>query len=86
MTLTKVGGSILQPGLSISGIVTATSFVGSVNASQLTGSLPAINGSALTGLTKTLTVGVRVGTAVTFNITGSSFNVSARSGSVAINV
>lgn len=86
MALTKVGGSILQPGIVVSGVVTATSFVGSVNASQLTGSLPAIDGSALTGLTKTLTIGVRVGAAVTFNVTGSSFNVSARSGNVSISV
>ena len=72
MALTKVGGNVLQPGLVISGVVTATSFVG--------------NASGLTGLTKTLTVGVRVGAAVTFNITGSSFNVSARSGNVSISV
>jgi len=72
MALTKVGGNVLQPGLVISGVVTATSFVG--------------DASSLTGLTKTLTVGVRVGAAVTFNITGSSFNVSARSGNVSISV
>ena len=51
----------------------------------VTGNLNA-SASGLTGLTKTLTIGVRVGAAVTFNITGSSFNVSARSGNVSINV
>ena len=36
--------------------------------------------------TRTLTIGVRSGAAVTFSISGSSFNVSARSGNVAIDV
>ena len=36
--------------------------------------------------TRTLTLGVRSGTAVTFSISGGSFNVSARSGNVAIDV
>ena len=36
--------------------------------------------------TRTLTLGVRTGTAVTFSISGGSFNVSARSGNVAIDV
>ena len=36
--------------------------------------------------TRTLTIGVRSGTAVTFSISGGSFNVSARSGNVAIDV
>ena len=35
---------------------------------------------------RTLTLGVRTGSAVTFSISGSSFNVSARSGNVAIDV
>ena len=36
--------------------------------------------------TRTLTIGVRSGTAVTFSLSGGSFNVSARSGNVAIDV
>ena len=36
--------------------------------------------------TRTLTLGVRTGSAVTFSISGGSFNVSARSGNVAIDV
>jgi hypothetical protein len=37
-------------GVKITGVCTATSFSGSVAASQLTGALPAIDGSALTGV------------------------------------
>ena len=37
-------------GINATGIVTATSFSGSVAASQLTGALPAISGAALTGV------------------------------------
>ena len=36
--------------------------------------------------TRTLTIGVRSGTAVTFSISGGSFNVSGRGGNVAIDV
>ena len=36
--------------------------------------------------TRTLTIGVRSGTAVTFSISGGSFNVSSRGGNVAIDV
>jgi hypothetical protein len=61
-----VGGDV-----SISGVITATTFVG--------------NGSQLSGLTKVLTIGVRTGI-VTFSFTSSSFNVSGRSGNVPINV
>lgn len=59
-------------GINVTGVVTATSFVG--------------DGSALTGISKTLTIGVRVGTAVTFTLTGSSFNVSGRSGNISISI
>ena len=52
-----------------------------------------LTGSSITGAgistietTRTLTIGVRSGTAVTFSISGGSFNVSARSGNVAIDV
>ncbi len=55
-------------GAVVTGVMTATSFKG--------------DGSALTGLqlSKELTIGVRVGAAVTFTVTGSSFNVLNRSG------
>jgi hypothetical protein len=56
----------------ISGIVTATSFSG--------------DGSQLTGLSRILTIGVRTGTAVTFSVTESSFNISGRDGDIPINV
>jgi len=55
MALTKVSGEIIQNPLNV-GIVTATSFSGSASgltnipAGQLTGALPALDGSALTGV------------------------------------
>ena len=54
------------------GVITATSFVGS--------------GSALTGLDKQITIGMRVGVALTFAVTGSSFNVVGRSGNIPISI
>ena len=54
------------------GVITATSFVGS--------------GSALTGLDKQITIGMRTGVAVTFAATGSSFNVVGRSGNIPISI
>jgi hypothetical protein len=108
--LTNVGigttGSI-----NTSGIITATSFVGSganltdvisgvelkqggssvgtsitaINFSGATVSAPVAGLSTVT-IAQTLTLGVRVGTAVTFGITGSSFNVSGRGGNVPISV
>ena len=63
------GATVWKDGGAVfSGIVSATKFVG--------------DGSILTGLqlSKELTIGVRVGAAVTFTVTGSSFNVLNRSG------
>ena len=54
------------------GVITATSFVGS--------------GSALTGLDKQITIGMRTGVADTFAATGSSFNVVGRSGNIPISI
>ena len=54
------------------GVITATSFVGS--------------GANLTGLSKQITIGVRSGAAVTFTATGSSFNVVGRSGNIPISI
>lgn len=101
----------VQGGAVVSGVITASSFVG--DGSNLTGVISGVElsqdgssvGSAITAINfsgatvstptaglstvtiaKQLTIGVRVGTAVTFSITGSSFDVSGRLGNVAINV
>ena len=47
---------------------------------------PVRSGISTIETSRTLTIGVRSGAAVTFSISGSSFNVSARSGNVAIDV
>ena len=62
-------------GVVVTGVLTATSFSG--------------DGSNLSGLSlsKDLTIGVRTGAAVTFSLTGSSFNVINRAGgNVAVNI
>ena len=54
MALTRATDKIIanaDGNLNLSGIVTASSFDGSLAASNLTGSLPAIDGSNLTGVT-----------------------------------
>ena len=53
MALTRVTDKIIanaDGNLNLSGIVTASSFDGSLAASKLTGALPAIDGSGLTGI------------------------------------
>ena len=65
-------GTFTSSGLNITGVVTATSFSG--------------DGSNLTGLDKQVTIGMRVGAAVTFTATGSSFNVVGRSGNIPISI
>ena len=47
---------------------------------------PVRSGITTIETSRTLTLGVRTGSAVTFSISGSSFNVSGRSGNVAIDV
>ena len=47
---------------------------------------PVSSGISTIETSRILTIGVRTGAAVTFAITGTSFNVSSRSGNVAINV
>ena len=47
---------------------------------------PVSSGISTIETTRTLTIGVRSGTAVTFSISGGSFNVSGRGGNVAIDV
>ena len=44
------GAPTFQTGVVISGVATATSFEGTLNSSNLTGALPALDGSALTNL------------------------------------
>jgi len=54
MALTRATDKIIanaDGNLNLSGIVTASSFDGSLAASKLTGALPAIDGSSLTGVT-----------------------------------
>ena len=84
-TISQITKSGLKPGLEfpslvLSGILTATTVSpgGSITASNKFYG----DGSKLTGLqlSKELTIGVRVGAAVTFTVTGSSFNVLNRSG------
>jgi len=77
--------TIVTEALTVAGVVSATSFYGSVPASQLTGALPALDGSALTGVTavgsgvEIRNNGTPVGVAATFDF-GSNINVSFAAG------
>jgi len=77
--------TVATEALTVSGVVSATSFYGTLNAGQLTGSLPAIDGSALVGVVATgAGVEIRddgsiVGTAATIDF-GSNLSVSFNSG------
>lgn len=73
------GVELKQGGSSVGTSITAINFSGA------TVSAP-IAGLSTVTIAQTLTLGVRVGAAVTFGITGSSFNVSGRGGNVPINV
>ena len=73
------GVDLSQDGTIVGSAITAINFSGA------TVSTPTAGLSTVT-IAKQLTIGVRVGTAVTFSITGSSFDISGRSGNVAINV
>ena len=64
------GVTINAGGLDVTGVVTATSFSGSLAASNLTGALPALDGSALTGVTA-------VGTGISVQDSGSQIGVAA---------
>jgi hypothetical protein len=75
------GVELKQSGSSVGTSITAINFSGA------TVSAPVAGLSTVTiSVSQTLTLGVRVGTAVTFGITGSSFNVSGRGGNVPISV
>jgi len=75
------GVELKQGGSSVGTSITAINFSGA------TVSTPVAGLSTVTvSVSQTLTIGVRAGAAVTFGITGSSFNVSGRSGNVSIDV
>ena len=56
--------------LTVAGVVSATSFYGSLNASQLTGAMPAIDGSQLIGV-------VASGTGIVIRNSGNNIGVAA---------
>ena len=66
------GAPTVQNGLVVTGIWTATNFKKS-------------DGSDV-GAATVVTIGMRVGAAVTFSATGSSFNVIGRSGNIPISI
>ena len=72
LTSAVVGSAVTinASGLNVAGVVTATSFSGSLAASNLTGALPALDGSALTGVTA-------VGTGISVQDSGSQIGVAA---------
>ena len=77
--------TVASEALTVAGVVSATSFYGTLNASQLTGALPAIDGSALIGVVGSGSGVIieddatPVGTAGTINF-GSNLSVSFGSG------
>jgi hypothetical protein len=81
--------TVVTEALTVAGIVSATGFYGTLNAGQLTGSLPAIDGSALIGV-QGVGSGVEVqdnttpvGTAGTINF-GTNLNVSFTGGTAIV--
>jgi hypothetical protein len=77
--------TIITEALTVAGIVSATSFYGTLNAEQLTGTLPALDGSALLGVVATNS-GIEIrendsplGVAATINF-GNNIDVSLGSG------
>jgi len=73
------GVELKQDGSSVGTSITAINFSGATVSSP-------VSGISTVTIAKQLTIGVRVGGAVTFGITGSSFNVSGRSGNVSIDL
>jgi len=69
-----INSTIPDAKLDVVGVVSATKYYG--------------DGSELTGVSvsNTLSIGVRVGSAVTFSISGASFDVSSRTGITTINI
>ena len=62
--------TVITEALTVAGVVSATSFYGSLNASQLTGSMPAIDGSQLIGV-------VASGTGIVIRNSGNNIGVAA---------
>ena len=98
MGLTKVTRGVIEPfenydvnNINATGIVTATSFDGIVQSSSLTGALPALDGSALTGVVGSgsgIVIennGTPVGTAGTVNF-DSNLNVSFGAGTATVTI
>jgi len=108
-----LGVGVTATNLNATGVITATSFVGSgadltdvisgvelqSNGNTVGSAVTAINFAGFSSVTaptaglstvtspQSLTIGVRVGTAVTFSLTGSTFNIPNRAGgNTAINV
>jgi len=91
-------GTIGATSLNASGVVTASSFSGAgtgltgIPAGQLTGALPALDGSALTGITASgagiviKDEGTTVGTAGTINFVGAGVSASFAAGSATVTV
>ena len=73
------GVELKQDGSSVGTSITAINFSGATVSSP-------VSGISTVTIAKQLTIGVRAGAAVTFGITGSSFNVSGRSGNVSIDL
>jgi len=73
------GVELQQGGTSVGSAITAINFSGAT--------ITAPNaGLSTVSINQSLTIGVRAGSAVTFSITNSTFNVSGRSGNVVIDV
>lgn len=73
------GVEVKQDGTSVGTSITAINFSGA------TLSTPSAGLTTVT-IAKQLTIGMRTGTAVTFSLTGTSFNVSGRSGNISISI
>jgi len=91
-------GTIAATSLNASGVVTASSFSGAgtgltgIPAAQLTGVLPALDGSALTGVTASGTgivikeEGTTIGTAGTINFVGAGVTATFSSGTATVSI
>ena len=80
-TLSNVGVGTTNPLAGVTSSNTTVLAAGIVTAYKFYG-----DGSELTGILKILTIGRRVGVAMTINLATSSFNVSGRSGNIVINI
>jgi len=95
---TVTGTTLFAKQLNVSGVVTASSFSGSASgltgipAGQLTGALPALDGSALTGIVASGTgivireEGTTIGTAGTINFVGAGVTATFSSGIATVSI